>query len=378
MGLLDSFNNFGQKYTNLFNSPDFQRSLTMMTGLGSGEGVANTTSAANAAYQNALARKQNQKQQEALKTLQNQFPNNPLISAYPEIFAREYLQKQFSEKEKGFLGLDGTGGERQMSRLIQLGNKISNGTASPEEIQLYGMEYERAKKGTTTTETKADGSKVTYRYGQMSLFGLPVPTGYKDTEIISESEKVFTPANQLDAGFAKRMVLTENTINDLTSQGYQPETDLIATYAGGGLANVALSPQAQRFQQAALNFVTAQLRKESGAAISKEEFEDAYKTYFPRLGDSQEVIEQKRKLRKIALQNMINSSSGAFKSNNPDFDLNTLFSDVVSFPDLTTLSRTDLLALGRKIDTDLNSANPKYNNSHSKAIMAELERRKNQ
>ena len=73
---------------------------------------------------------------------------------------------------------------------------------------------------------------------------------------------------------------------------------------GGALsagANYALSPNQQKVEQAQRDFLNAVLRKESGAVISKEEFANANKQYFPQPGDSKAVIEQKRKNRQTAI-----------------------------------------------------------------------------
>jgi hypothetical protein len=59
------------------------------------------------------------------------------------------------------------------------------------------------------------------------------------------------------------------------------------------LANSMLSADTQKAEQAQRDFVNAVLRKESGAAISESEFENARKQYFPQPGDSKEVQQQK-------------------------------------------------------------------------------------
>ena len=53
--------------------------------------------------------------------------------------------------------------------------------------------------------------------------------------------------------------------------------------------------------QAERNFVNAILRRESGSAISAAEFDSANKQYFPQVGDSPDVLAQKRRNREVAL-----------------------------------------------------------------------------
>lgn len=99
-------------------------------------------------------------------------------------------------------------------------------------------------------------------------------------------------------------------------------------YAGGVLAgkpgirdsaifNTFASPERQKTIQAQRDFVNALLRRESGAAISQGEFENAQKQYFPQPGDGPEVLAQKRANRQTAIEGMM---SGAGKGYKPPAD----------------------------------------------------------
>jgi hypothetical protein len=68
------------------------------------------------------------------------------------------------------------------------------------------------------------------------------------------------------------------------------------------VANKAMSPETQQAAQAQRDFVTAILRKESGAAISASEFDNARKQYFDQPGDSNQVKAQKAQNRQTAIQ----------------------------------------------------------------------------
>lgn len=65
-------------------------------------------------------------------------------------------------------------------------------------------------------------------------------------------------------------------------------------------------------QQAERNFVNALLRRESGAAIAESEFTSAEKQYFPRVGDTNEILKQKKANRLQALANLKAESSRAW------------------------------------------------------------------
>lgn len=79
-----------------------------------------------------------------------------------------------------------------------------------------------------------------------------------------------------------------------------------------GIANHFRSPQEQAYQQAAMQWIRAKLRKESGAQISPEEFEGDFKTFFPQPGDNRETIQQKARARAEALEGMKSESRGAY------------------------------------------------------------------
>src|SRR5207253_3026417 len=77
------------------------------------------------------------------------------------------------------------------------------------------------------------------------------------------------------------------------------------------LPNVAKSGLTQQFDQAKLNFATAVLRKESGAAISQTEYDNVNKQYFPQPGDSAETSAQKAANRATAVQALNNAAGNA-------------------------------------------------------------------
>lgn len=74
--------------------------------------------------------------------------------------------------------------------------------------------------------------------------------------------------------------------------------NVLPSWAGGPNA------EQQQVEQARRNFITAVLRKESGAVISPQEFYAEEKKYFPQLGDEALVIQQKRAARDIAIRAM--------------------------------------------------------------------------
>lgn len=114
-----------------------------------------------------------------------------------------------------------------------------------------------------------------------------------------------------NSGFLLRTQESNKVLNDLEEQGTRfMQQNLEA--APFGLGNYGRDPEFQKFDQARRDFVNAILRRESGAVISDQEFDNANKQYFPVPGDSAEVIAQKRRNRETAIEGLrVGSGEGA-------------------------------------------------------------------
>ena len=75
------------------------------------------------------------------------------------------------------------------------------------------------------------------------------------------------------------------------------------------IGNALLDDDFQMYKVAADNFISAVLRKESGAAIAANEYIGAFRDYLPLYGDSDRVVEQKRDLRR-GITNTMRKISG--------------------------------------------------------------------
>jgi hypothetical protein len=126
-----------------------------------------------------------------------------------------------------------------------------------------------------------------------------------------------TEGQKLAAGFAERMVASEAIIEQLPQSALPTEFTSLAggvPVFGGYLQRKAMTPEQQKYKQAADNWIRANLRKESGAVIGADEMQAEYETYFPQPGDSQEVIQQKAEARKITAQAMIKNAGPVFSA----------------------------------------------------------------
>ena len=103
--------------------------------------------------------------------------------------------------------------------------------------------------------------------------------------------------------FGTRMQAAGSVLDGLAAKGVD-QPGLIKRAADavglGSAANWTQSGEQQQVEQAQRDFINAVLRRESGAAIADSEFANARQQYFPQVGDSPEVIAQKRKNREIA------------------------------------------------------------------------------
>ena len=131
--------------------------------------------------------------------------------------------------------------------------------------------------------------------------------------------KPLTESQSNSVNYANRMLESHKTLTDLEDTLSGAAIAGLASKEGvsrlwgiggalGAAGNLMLSENQQKYEQAQRDFVNAVLRKESGAVISDEEFDNAKKQYFPQPGDSEAVLEQKRQNRVRAITGI---SSGA-------------------------------------------------------------------
>jgi hypothetical protein len=142
----------------------------------------------------------------------------------------------------------------------------------------------------------------------------------KEASSKTENGGSFKQNQYTAAGFAKRMELAESDLAALESKGFNPASNMNSFQTGKiglgplkvGIPEVTKSENVKSYEQAKRNFINATLRRESGAAISPSEFDSANAQYFPQVGDSPKIQEQKRRNREIAYAMMKSEAGGAF------------------------------------------------------------------
>lgn len=105
--------------------------------------------------------------------------------------------------------------------------------------------------------------------------------------------------------FGARMQTASEGLDELAEQGIYEPGRLHRALGSTAATNWTQSDGQQKVEQSQRDFINAVLRRESGAAIAESEFENARKQYFPQMGDSAEVIEQKRRNREISTNGIL-------------------------------------------------------------------------
>ena len=138
-----------------------------------------------------------------------------------------------------------------------------------------------------------------------------------DTSLKPTDQQIIKSANEgqlAAAGFANRVNAANANLDEIESiEGFDPTSIQAAFFGAVPGGNIVLSDDQQRYSQAKRDFITAVLRKESGAAIGKDEFINEDKKFFPQVGDKPGVLKQKAAGRKRAFENLKNQSKGVFK-----------------------------------------------------------------
>ena len=114
------------------------------------------------------------------------------------------------------------------------------------------------------------------------------------------SGKPLTESQAKAANFAGRMNSAFGVIDSIESN----PSALQKVMSGNSWTNILAPEAAQQYRQAQVNWVTANLRKESGAVIGPDEMEQEIRKYFPVAGDKPKNIEQKRQARLDAMAGM--------------------------------------------------------------------------
>lgn len=247
-----------------------------------------------------------QRQQEAIQKQQEAERAKAEREAKFEDFTRKEQWKLDHGKGGAQGAFAGTGIEAQMLNIV-LDPTI------PQDDPRKKLAMQRLQRETTISTPQ--GTYVNPGYDLDALNGQQAAPGPQPVQPESAGrfiEKPQSDGEKLASGFYERMTSAQSEIDQLLSEvpGYSPVKGLEPIR---GASNLTASPEYQRYRQAASDWIRAKLRKESGAAIGDQEMAQEYETYFPVVGDSAEVIEQKARARRQAEAGMLRSAGQGYK-----------------------------------------------------------------
>jgi hypothetical protein len=106
-----------------------------------------------------------------------------------------------------------------------------------------------------------------------------------------------TDGQRKSAGFATRLFNGMDRVNSVSGNIDQNRAgEIVARLGNGTIGNFAMSPDEQLYANALTDLVSGIVRKESGAAVTEQEWSNAFAQYVPTLSDSPALISQKMNL----------------------------------------------------------------------------------
>jgi len=258
-----------------------------------------------------------------------------LAIASPESFAKyksllpEYkFEGGIAYEVSPFGGVKQVGGQSKLT-YQDLGNVVVALDASGKEVGR--MNKGAAPSGPTSLQSvETENGLMTFnpRTGQYT----PVVAGGQP--LMGKGAGNLTEAQGNAVAYGMRMQQADSILKPLENAGLKDTgkiragvsgtlgaTPLIGEALARGSDNIfntlpavlgGLNEDQQKTVQARVNFVTAILRKESGASISPTEFATAEKNYFPAPGDTNTIVKQKQEARDMAIKAMkIQAGKGA-------------------------------------------------------------------
>ena len=155
------------------------------------------------------------------------------------------------------------------------------------------LSFQETESGPVAFNPKTGGAKPV-----TTPAGTPLPGG-----------KPLTESQGNATAYGMRMASAESTLQELAKTGNLRPAVISGAPLIGGVAAQSLptwlggnSDEQQQVKQAKTNFITAVLRKESGAVISDSEFDTEDKKYFPQVNDGPKTIKQKEDARQLAIK----------------------------------------------------------------------------
>ena len=214
-------------------------------------------------------------------------------------------QGAFYQRLAGGLNVIGSalgGRQADVSPYEQMAKEIQQVPAQMEEsnklvrnylVQKYKLDQETKKEAVRSALELSKQAEAQKRGQQeIGLKQQELELKRKELERKGIETKQLPAAQYLAGGFARRVEQAEQVFDKLSEGGYNRAESKARIESF--LPTEFLSDARKANDQAERNFINAILRRESGAAISEQEFKNAENQYFPRPGDDIDTISQKK------------------------------------------------------------------------------------
>lgn len=168
-------------------------------------------------------------------------------------------------------------------------------TASGQAVQKRGQDMTDARARETTQNGRIPSGYRPAADGTLEY----IPGGPADPNT-PKGKGNLTEGQSKSLVYAARMQEANSTFDNLAEGGKTTAIPGSTTPYIGPAITALSGADNQKLVQAKRDFMTAVLRRESGAVISDSEFANGDQQYFPQVGDTPEVIAQKKRNREIA------------------------------------------------------------------------------
>jgi hypothetical protein len=174
-----------------------------------------------------------------------------------------------------------------------------------EQINALKMREQKAKTGTAEKENKWYDEKTQAEIDELGRKNT-VPDKSQMDGIDPDTGKPYTQSQNKAAQYAVSMGRGIKNIDSLVEKGFDEASfnnQVMNVFrkkpklSRFDFLNIAKTPEQRMYLQAQLDFMVPHLRDQSGAVISADEYTTEATQYFPRTGETQQEVEQKKNAR---------------------------------------------------------------------------------
>ena len=221
-----------------------------------------------------------------------------------------------AEKVLGKFSTENLGGTMQTQRVNPITGQVEIAasqarTQSPDSIAstsatMRGQDLTDAR-ARETNMIRLNQSRIPsgYRLGADGQSLEFIPGGPADPNTKPAGGKPLNDTQAKALQFGTRMQASSEILDKLADEGINSSVPGSRLPVIGGVITALKPEDRQQLDQAKRDFINAVLRRESGAAISASEFDNAEKQYFPQPGDKPETIKQKKSNRDLATRGIL-------------------------------------------------------------------------